>query len=1208
MVTWNTKLFLFGGTDGVNWYNDVWCYDLNTNIWTNQECIGFIPTAREGHAAALVGDVMYVFGGRTEEGKDLGDLAAFRIPTRRWYTFQNMGPSPSPRSGHGMTAVGDKIHVIGGEPSSAPRDPGELSLAYVLDTSKIRYPADQPQANGQRAGSRRPSVGDRTGTPSQDRSSSSQGQYPNGVGKLQQRNTSQDSMNEPQQPNRGPDGVSPIASSGAGVAGSGPFGSKTQTPARSSPAPGPPAGPPPGGPPPSVPLQQQQQVQTLQQQPIAPPQMRQNGVGRPPFAGPEGRESPRFGQRTESPIPNGVTSPPRETPVRPRPQSPPGSFPHSPPRQPIESSPTYTTPSAPNQLPSGPQSLTTTAEPGPRAKRQQSSFDSTSHDTTLTAEDAYKTPMEHSERSLSAMGTQPGADSGLGSSPALSQQHENLLKELEALRTKNAWYASELSLARKSSYRDGSSGSPVGDDRSPEAFEEDDKPLMEALVRMRNELAAVQEALVKQRVSASEQIAQVESQRDAAITEAVYHKAKSAGRNGKDRADSLDLTGAGADREQDSARRLAIALSSQAELQSRIHSLVAEIEAERKARFVAEESAETAHSRAIELDSHKQESSSELERLRGELHEAQRIAREESASATEHHSLSRSLQVDKNELAGKLAVFSEQTKNHDSILGSLREAVNASTEKALMLEKKLEHERRERSSLEEKLSHLKSEHEARVSELETTSRRLQDAEDLALSHAAEAKTHREAVLAGFGRTSDRNVDGSVIQDERVEALQAQLDSAKAMAQRNQEAADNASDRLRRAEERIAGLEAYQEQTSREGLNLRKQLQQQTRDAVTLQSEKAELQQQLSSQKMDSTALQVQHSALRDLLAERGIDPNSYPARNRGMGADETRFRDLEAQLEAQSKAHEDMRQTFEQRQEEANHGWEEKLAALDSDYQAAVKYLKGTEKMLSKMKQELHRYKANNKDLEERLTQAKKASSDSSNAATPTPPPTWESERAKLRADLEAMSDRVTQSQQQLEQHMAEVRAAHAEREMAQQALAQSQKQSESELHTLKDHNEVLEKRAEEAERKVQMLLDRVETSVENYRHSRQINGLHPEEASFPKGHTRGFSASSLGAESNYSTTGEGGANINDRNSVALDSLASELETLRSHWETTNKNYRSSQQSMNVTTPVTPGGHMTSEGESLANWRRRLDLREREDSAGRESSGTSPHR
>ncbi|GJC97278.1 kelch domain-containing protein [Colletotrichum higginsianum] len=120
VVTFNDKMYLFGGTNGYQWFNDVWSYDPATNEWSQLDCIGYIPVPREGHAASIVDDVMYIFGGRTEEGVDLGDLAAFRITSRRWYTFQNMGPSPSPRSGHSMTTVGKAVVVVGGEPSSSP--------------------------------------------------------------------------------------------------------------------------------------------------------------------------------------------------------------------------------------------------------------------------------------------------------------------------------------------------------------------------------------------------------------------------------------------------------------------------------------------------------------------------------------------------------------------------------------------------------------------------------------------------------------------------------------------------------------------------------------------------------------------------------------------------------------------------------------------------------------------------------------------------------------------------------------------------------------------------------------------------------------------------------------------------------------------------------------------------------------------------------
>ncbi|GAA6018429.1 hypothetical protein JCM11491_006994 [Sporobolomyces phaffii] len=140
-VTFGDCLYIFGGTDGQYHYNDTWSYDLNTQVWTELSCIGYIPVPREGHAATLVDDVMYVFGGRGVDGKDLEDLAAFKIGTQRWFMFQNMGPAPSGRSGHAMATWQNKVLVLGGESYTSMRS-DDPALVHTLDTTKIKYPPD----------------------------------------------------------------------------------------------------------------------------------------------------------------------------------------------------------------------------------------------------------------------------------------------------------------------------------------------------------------------------------------------------------------------------------------------------------------------------------------------------------------------------------------------------------------------------------------------------------------------------------------------------------------------------------------------------------------------------------------------------------------------------------------------------------------------------------------------------------------------------------------------------------------------------------------------------------------------------------------------------------------------------------------------------------------------------------------------------------
>ena len=79
----------------------------------------------------------------------------------------------------------------------------------------------------------------------------------------------------------------------------------------------------------------------------------------------------------------------------------------------------------------------------------------------------------------------------------------------------------------------------------------------------------------------------------------------------------------------------------------------------------------------------------------------------------------------------------------------------------------------EREKLEAQPNKLKFEHEARTAELVATTQRLRDAEELSEKHAAEARTHRQAVLAGLDKISARDAPAvSNANAERIAALQA----------------------------------------------------------------------------------------------------------------------------------------------------------------------------------------------------------------------------------------------------------------------------------------------------------------------------------------------------------------------------------------------------------------------------------------------------
>ncbi|KAL8808276.1 MAG: hypothetical protein Q9200_004326 [Gallowayella weberi] len=1251
IVSWNDKLYLFGGTNGSQWFNDVWSYDPRQVAWAQLDCIGYIPASREGHSAALVNDVMYIFGGRTEDGTDLGDLAAFKITSRRWFTFQNMGPAPSPRSGHSMTAFGKQIVVLAGEPSSAPRNIDELSMVYVLDTGKIRYPTDpqiQQTPTGERVpGNRRPSTERPAGGPSAMRGAiqrDASGGPSDGLRKVF--SGSRESMvgsGAGPPPSMGlPPGTAPA--SGFGPQGpasrvhdmstmSGPPGAGL--PGSGSRLPYPSLGQAPSGPPP------QQQAPPPRPNGVIPqmggqgpraktPTKEQRGYGPPVDTGRSGSidrervsplvESPpqQDGLRSQSPMVNG-----RRTPTQ-----------HSQPNQPaVRGMPNGVDPDEERFIDAEPMRSRSRQAEQQREMRWLENPEQYPPSKIPQQQPLQNQRSFNKEYESPGSNTRPSLDTNRERSPIHAQQlqqledlktqQEGLNKQLDVVRSQNAWYASELALAKKAGYQQNSSQAPLDEN----IFGEDEQPLIEALVSMRAQLAEVQQSVDARVNAAGEQVAQVEHQRDVAVREAAYTKAKLAALGGShtgtplSEVTSKDLDGE--DRSNDLGRKLATALATQNELRATIASMTSDVETERRARAVAEGTAETAESQLRDL--HEVHQPGELESLRAEVHRLAMAHRNEAAQRAEAHARAGILESDKDDLSRRLNEALENTQQHNTMFGSLREAVSASNDKAAHLERKLDEERGQREIIDQKLLQLRSEHEERTAELETTTRKLRDAEELVETHANESRKHREVILGGLDKigTRDLGASTSAAVDERVAMLQQQIEDAHELVRKNQTVADSAAEKLRRAEERIAELEAYQEQSSRDALAIRKQLHDAVLESQGHQNRHLEAQRSLESHQRDVSALLIQHNALKDLLEERPEKQRSRPST-----PEQNRMRDLEQRLENSLQTQAEM----EAAKEKTKKTNSELVEKLQNDFNSAVSYLKTSERMLKHMKDEssrskveLNKERKHNQRLQEELDGAQQARSMESEAAAE-----WEQERQALRREIDEMQASVKDSVEQLERQMEEVQqelyAVQVERDHYrhgndefQQQLAQTSQQAQKDLEQLKGENSMLESRALDAENKVTLLLDQVGNSVTNYRRqSQQMNGHHrnvstnstatmgPLEPITSTNSSSSHAPRAMHSQSNSVATDNTFSGGSDRTSMALDHLASELENLRTHWEGTHRNYRLSNQYDFDRTPTsastTGGGPGMSE--SLANWRRRLE--EDEDERERSESDNAP--
>lgn len=1125
---------------------------------------------------------MYIFGGRTEEGADLGDLAAFRLTSRRWYTFQNMGPSPSPRSGHSMTAFGNQIIVLAGEPSSAPQDADELSLAYILDTSKIRYPNDQQIAPGERLGNGRPSI---------DRGPifQSKGAIPReglaGPGDDMERRPS-GSHDMVTLDSARPD----IAARYAGRSLDMGNGSGGLGPALGSRLPRVSVAQTPSGMPPQQPLPPRfngngpsangsRRIVPKDSRGFEPP----GDVKRAPSANRDASGSMRphnanEGQR-QGPLPR---TPPPDL----RGQATTSQLPNHRPLSPNNN------PEIDPRLIEDPRSRSREAPRQPFTNERQ---DLPKHNMPRTQPfpDEHRGPEKPTVRPITNQDLQALHN-------VLATQHDALLKELEAEKVRRAWYESELVLAHKAGYQPSTSKSIQG----MTAPNDEDALLIEALITLRAHLSEVQASVASRVSAAAQHVIEIEQQRDVAVKEAVYAKTKLAAHT--DAQASTPLSGRAAIddvRMDEISRKLAAALATQVELHSTINLMTTESQAERRARGVAESTAEAAQRRAAEID--KLWNPGEIESLRMELHKLGKAIRDEAAQKAEVHAGKQMLMLEKDELSHRLEEALMANKQHGNIFVSLREAVGVSEEKATLLERKLEDEKGLREAAEQRFQQLRAEHEAKAAELETIGRKLLSVEEIADSHANEARMHRQVVLAGLDKINSPNSGekSDQITDERVSILKQQLGDAHDLVRKIRGETDAALEKLRKAEERVAGLEAYQVQSTRESLSVRKQLQDEVRASRELQIQCNAAQQQLISHQRDASALSVQHNALKELLGERG---HSEFGRPRGSPNGTPERREPGPTL----KDIEEIRVSFGIKEQEAERAFREKIEQLERDYQAAAHYVKTAEKMVKQMKDELTKSHDVNRRLQRELKQSRSMENDATAE--------WKQERKSLRQEIGEMQKSVKESVGQFERQMKEIQSElyatkesrdrlHHLHEQAQQQLACAPQWPSAELDQLKSENVVLQSRAIEAEKKVTLLLGQVNASIGNYRRqSQQRQGNTLQLRDFPSDGT-GIdfpSASETGAHSrdnsltithpfpssSSSDTNHLGA-TNTRNSTALESLATELETLRTHWEGNNRDHNFEP---DTRSPLTPDTYHARDGisSSLANWRKRLDEEE----------------
>ena len=106
-----SKLVIYGGSDGGECFNDIWLYDIETNLWRS---VPMSETYRRlSHTATLIGSHLFIVGGH--DGHEYqNELLLLNLVTMTWDKRKVYGTRPSGRGYHTAVLFDSRLLVIGG--------------------------------------------------------------------------------------------------------------------------------------------------------------------------------------------------------------------------------------------------------------------------------------------------------------------------------------------------------------------------------------------------------------------------------------------------------------------------------------------------------------------------------------------------------------------------------------------------------------------------------------------------------------------------------------------------------------------------------------------------------------------------------------------------------------------------------------------------------------------------------------------------------------------------------------------------------------------------------------------------------------------------------------------------------------------------------------------------------------------------------------
>jgi len=132
-LTYDGKIYLFGGMTESGVSGQVWVYDIQGNSWTRRSDK---PTAASDLKAAILGENIYLPGGIDDQGNALSIVEVYNGASDSWTIA---APLPQPLSNYAIEVFAGKIFIIGGKSGDKVQN-----NIYSYDPVSNQWQIEQP--------------------------------------------------------------------------------------------------------------------------------------------------------------------------------------------------------------------------------------------------------------------------------------------------------------------------------------------------------------------------------------------------------------------------------------------------------------------------------------------------------------------------------------------------------------------------------------------------------------------------------------------------------------------------------------------------------------------------------------------------------------------------------------------------------------------------------------------------------------------------------------------------------------------------------------------------------------------------------------------------------------------------------------------------------------------------------------------------------